>query len=265
MFGSRKLDEAGSAGYHLLMPDQQPTASDQTQSADPTVAEMLVSPPRAAVRARWGELVFLIALSIYAVLALLAHRFAYFAWDIELARHIQAVSMPGFGTLMIGVSLLGNAPLSWALVSLVGIALIRLGLRAEGIISISCAVTGSILNTLFKLWIGRPRPTVELVNVAGSFKHDSFPSGHVVFFVTFFGFAVFLTYVLLKPGLLRRALLTVFGLLIGLVGVSRVYLGAHWPSDVVGAYLAAGMWLVIWIEIYRRIKARGNKELRIAN
>jgi undecaprenyl-diphosphatase len=44
--------------------------------------------------------------------------------------------------------------------------------------------------------------------------------------------------------------------LISVVGISRVYLGAHWPSDVVGAYLAGGIWLMLMIEVYRRIQAK---------
>src|SRR5262249_31321362 len=131
---------------------------------------------------------------------------------------------------------------------------IRAGLRPEGVICMAGPATGSLVNMLLKLAIGRPRPTEDLVNVAGLYRHESFPSGHVVFFVEFFGFLFFLSCVLLMPGSLRRASLIVLGLLIALVGVSRVYLGAHWPSDVVGACLAGGVWLMLMIEIYRRVR-----------
>jgi undecaprenyl-diphosphatase len=194
-------------------------------------------------------------LCVYAALAVLAHRYAYFGWDLSLARRIQSIPIPGFDRVMAGVSLLGNGWVAWPLVVVSGIALIKRGLRAEGTICMAGAGSGWVLNQLLKLTIGRPRPSGSLVNVAGAFHFESFPSGHVVFFVEFFGFLLFLAVVLLKRGPLRRALLIAPGLLIVLVGVSRVYLGALWPSDVVGAYLAGGLWLMLMIEVYRRIKA----------
>ena len=72
----------------------------------------------------------------------------------------------------------------------------------------------------------------------------------------FFGFLLFLCYVLLKRGPLRITSFVVLGLMIALIGPSRVYMGAHWPSDTLGAYLWGGMLLMILIEIYRRLKAR---------
>lgn len=238
------------------MPEQPPSVSDPIQSDDSSVAELIVSPPRAAARARWAETIFLMSLCVYAVLAVLAHRYAYFDWDLWLARSIQSISLPGFETAMISVSLLGNGWIAWALVAVAGIGLIKAGLRAEGVFCMAGAGSGWLVNQLLKMSIGRPRPSVALVNVAGTFRFESFPSGHVVFFVEFFGFLLFLGLVLLKRGPLRHASLIAPGLLIALVGVSRVYLGAHWPSDVVGAYLAGGIWLMLMIEVYRRIKAK---------
>lgn len=224
-------------------------------SVDSNGAEEIGSQPRVARRVGRAAVAFLVTLSGYAALGVLAHHYPYFDWDLSLARSIQSISLPGFGMVMIAVSFLGGW-IAWPLVVAAGVALLRKGLRAEGLICMAGVGLGGAANLLLKLLIGRPRPTDLLLHVARVYHHESFPSGHVVFFVEFFGFLFFLSYVMLKRGPWRLASLVVLGLLIALVGVSRVYLGAHWPSDVLGAYLAGGIWLVLMIQVYRRIKAK---------
>jgi undecaprenyl-diphosphatase len=238
------------------MSDQAEPSSGAIEDLDST-PEIIVAPPHAASRARWAAAIFFVVLIIYGAVAVLAHRYSYFNWDVTLARGIQAVSLPGFAALMTAVSLLGNGWIACPLVIVAGLALIRTGLRAQGVLCMSGVAAGWLVNSLTKLLIGRPRPSDELVHIVRAYQSDSFPSGHVVFFVDFFGFLFFLAYVLLKTGPLRRASLTVLGLLIVLVGISRVYLGAHWPSDVAGAYLAGGIILMLMIEVSRRITAKG--------
>jgi undecaprenyl-diphosphatase len=105
--------------------------------------------------------------------------------------------------------------------------------------------------------IGRPRPTAELVGFAYRSDELSFPSGHVVFYVCYFGFLFFAAYALMRRGSnLRRAALVLSALPVLLIGFSRVTLRAHWPSDVLGAYLLGGVWLGFTLELYRRWKRR---------
>ena len=236
------------------MVDESGTVSEEREGAPG--AEIVVSPRRAALRAYRGEIVFGVTLILYAALAGLAHHYDYFGWDLRLERAIQSITVPGFNTLMRLTSMLGNGWLPVVEVSVAGLILLFARLRIECLIGVVGVATGSGVNRLFKAWISRPRPTEPLVQVAYNVAHESFPSGHVVFFIEFFGFLLFLSYVLLKPSAVRRLSLALCGLLIALVGVSRVYLGAHWPSDVVGAYLAGGMWLMLMIEVYRRLKSK---------
>ncbi len=213
-------------------------------------------PHRSAARARRVETVFGSALIVYSALAVLAHRYAYFSWDLNFARFVQEIKLPGFETLMIWTSVPGNGLIPWALVIATGAVLILARLRIEGIICMAGAGAGALIDRLMKATIDRPRPLDSLVRVMGEFHHESFPSGHVFFFVSFFGFLFFLAYALLKKGLLQRLLFLLFAIPLVLIGLSRVYQGAHWPSDIAGAYLAGGAWLMLMIEIYRRLKLK---------
>jgi undecaprenyl-diphosphatase len=152
------------------------------------------------------------------------------------------------------VSVPGTGATPFVLVILTAIVLFIARLRVAAAICAIGAALGSILDTLLKELSDRPRPTSSLVQVLGHYDQESFPSGHVFFYVEFFGFLLFLSLLYLKPGLGRRVVVVMLSLLIALIGVSRVYLGAHWPSDVVGAYLGGGIWLWIMIATYRRVR-----------
>ena len=237
------------------------TPKAEASADDPLVngageTELTVSPRRAVARARWAEIVFVTALALYGALAVLAHAYAYFAWDVAINRAIRSVTLPGFDPLMVGLSWLGSGIMPTVLVVGTGMALYAARFRLEGIFCMIGVTLGSVINSLMKLAIARPRPGPDVIEVMRHYNHNSFPSGHVEFFVTFFGFLLFLNYVLLKHGPLRRACFVVFGLMIALIGVSRVYMGAHWPSDTIGAYLMGGLWLMLMIEAYRRMKTK---------
>jgi undecaprenyl-diphosphatase len=83
-----------------------------------------------------------------------------------------------------------------------------------------------------------------------------FPSGHVVFYTGFFGFLWFLSYTLLKRSRRRTVLLWSLAALVALVGPSRIYLGAHWASDVIGGYLLGSLALLGEIWLYEWGKGR---------
>jgi membrane-associated phospholipid phosphatase len=109
------------------------------------------------------------------------------------------------------------------------------------------------INLMVKDLIQRPRPASNLVNVFAKLTNFSFPSGHVMSYISYIGFydfIGFLAFSLLKPSLKRSFLLACFGGLVVLIGASRIYLGQHWASDVLGAYLLGSLTLEAHIQIY---------------
>jgi membrane-associated phospholipid phosphatase len=140
----------------------------------------------------------------------------------------------------------------------VSLLLILIKKRLEAIVCLCGVGLGAAVNAMTKVIVARPRPDQSLVQVIAQYNHDSFPSGHTFFFVEFFGFLFFILYVTPLRPRVRRTFLISLGILIAFIGVSRVYMGAHWPSDVIGGYLAGTLWLVLMIKVYERLKTRQN-------
>ena len=210
-----------------------------------------------ALRRLWtAEIFYTAALLGFAVLALLANWYARFSWDATLQHWIRNVQAPGFGEFMRLVSIPGNGLIPHILTVLTLLLFLSMRLRSEAFgILLSTAASG-LLNTTLKILVGRPRPLVESGSIS-SFSGNSFPSGHVTFFVCYFGFLFFVAYALLPRGSLSRRLVLLVSLLpILLIGISRVYLTAHWPSDTLGSYLFGGVWLAFSLDMYRRWKGR---------
>lgn len=88
-----------------------------------------------------------------------------------------------------------------------------------------------------KTLISRPRPTEDLVYVMEQSSGYSFPSGHVTHYVIFLGTLTFIASEKINSGIVRHFIKIAVLLVLVCVGLSRIYLGAHWPSDVLGGYL----------------------------
>lgn len=209
---------------------------------------------------RFRAVVFQIGMAVllaaFGILTWLVRRSAYFPVDLSVTRAIQRGNDPFTDALWRFVSWAGNSPQAAILPLMMVIVLVMLGLRWEAVVAALTAIVVESTNLLVKVTIHRPRPASDLVHVTGLFKSYSFPSGHVMFYTGFYGFLFFLTYVLLKPSWKRTLLLIVFGGAIALVGPSRIYLGAHWFSDVMGAYLLGGIELFVFIVFYHWGKPR---------
>ena len=130
-----------------------------------------------------------------------------------------------------------------AILSFVIIKNKKIGLAIIGNLGIS-----AILNYILKIILQRPRPTgYRLIEETGY----SFPSGHSMASMAFYGFFVYLVYKNVKNKYAKWSLITVLSLLIILIGLSRVYLGVHYLSDVLGGFLVTISYLIIYIQLIK--------------
>ena len=188
--------------------------------------------------------------AVFVVLAVVAHFVAYFPIDLTITQAVQAYDGQLFDRLMFGVSWLGFFPQAVPISAVVILALFFGGQRWAAVATLFATLsTGA--GALVKLVVSRPRPSAELVHVLRQLSSSGFPSGHVLSTTAFCGFLVFLCCTLFKPSFGRSAVLVMLSLLIALMGLSRIYLGQHWFSDVLGAYLFGSLWLTLTIRFYR--------------
>ncbi|MBF6612735.1 MAG: phosphatase PAP2 family protein [Chloroflexi bacterium] len=228
---------------------QQVTAAVQQQAQKITVA-----PRKAIYRGKRFLIVYGTMVGAAGVLAVLARRYRYFPADIGITRLLQKPNSKLYDALMQAVSDLGWRWISVGTRASVVTLMWAAGFRMESAFTLS-TWSGDVLTGLIKTPVQRPRPTRDLVRVVSDLKEASFPSGHVVHYVTFYGFLFYLGFTQLKQRWFRTALLTFLAGIILLVGPSRIYMGQHWPSDVGGAYLVGMLWLGLTIIAYLETKA----------
>ena len=181
---------------------------------------------------------------------------AYLSGDLWITQFLQRFNDPYFHWLMVAVSWPGYQGRQWIVAVCVAALLLRFRLRIEAACVLISLGSGFLLANVIKIIVARPRPSPELVEVYLRQSTLSFPSGHVVSYMALFGFLFYLVHTLMRRSALRSALLVILGALIGLVGLSRVYLGAHWASDALAGYCIGLLWLALMIQLYCRLKSR---------
>lgn len=115
----------------------------------------------------------------------------------------------------------------------------------------------TILNQIIKFIMQRPRPTeFRIIEETGY----SFPSGHSMVSLAFYGYLVYLIYKYINNKHLKRTLIIILSILICVIGVSRIYLGVHYTSDVLGGFLISLAYLIIYIELVNKFRLEKNKD-----
>ena len=190
---------------------------------------------------------------IVIALGFVVHTHSVLPVDVNFTTAVQQVHIVAFQRLMILISTFGYPP--WAeiieAVAIVALLLLRRPLEAL-FLALTLLVDG--LAALVKIIVARPRPSPKDVLVLLRLGSYSYPSGHVVHYTIFYGFLIVVLVVCWRSSWWRTTLIAICAALIALVGLSRIYLGEHWLSDVVAGYLLAGVCLVALVAAYRRFR-----------
>ena len=122
--------------------------------------------------------------------------------------------------------------------------------KKVGLLTSTNLIIITILNQALKIIVQRPRPTeYRIINEAGY----SFPSGHSMVSMAFYGFLIYLIYKNIKNKYLKISLIVVLSLLIVMIGISRIYLGVHYTSDVCAGFLVSLSYLIIYINFANKL------------
>ena len=123
------------------------------------------------------------------------------------------------------------------------------------------ALTSLLLMMVLKQFFHRERPLVPLLEAA---KGMSFPSGHSLMSATFYGLLIYLVWRNINNGAVKWALTVLLSLLIFFIGLSRIYLRVHYPTDVIAGLSLGFVWLVLSITILNKMERIGKKEVSVA-
>jgi undecaprenyl-diphosphatase len=211
----------------------------------------VIQPPVSARSARWlWPALSLGALSACGVAALIVEELAEgdtFRFDSAI---LLALRQPGNVGVAVGpawvlqsaidLSALGGFTLLWLLGSAALASMIYSGRRAEAALIGASVVGASVINAILKIVLNRARP--DVVPHLAVVSNASFPSGHAMISA-----AVYLTVGIMLAETQTRAAPRAYivgfaGLLVFLIGCSRVYLGVHWPSDVLAGWCFGTVW-----------------------
>lgn len=171
--------------------------------------------------------------------------------DKMMAQFVRSIRCDEMDFFMKFVTSFGNTATIFILLCLVVWLLIKMVKNKKlAMIFFGSLVSNVLLNQLIKAVIRRERPVNSLIYVGGF----SFPSGHAMVSMAFYGMLIYLFYKLVKNKIFRNVLICSFGLLILLIGFSRIYLGVHYFSDVLVGFSLSLLYLDVFSSLTNKYK-----------
>lgn len=182
----------------------------------------------------------------------------FYKLDIWINSFIESIQSPPFNIALNIITKLGSPGILSLLAIIITIILILRKKWYYFTLLLLGMVGGQVLKTITKIYISRERPENAIIEVS----NYSFPSGHATIAIIFFVLVAYSFRNEIKNLKLRHGFLTSSALLILLIGISRIYLNAHWTSDVLAGFILGIFWITFLVLILKLIIIYiGNKKL----
>ncbi|WP_257146172.1 phosphatase PAP2 family protein [Priestia megaterium] len=196
----------------------------------------------------------MLSILCFGILSMLIRGQMLTQYDHAIIFFIQEFESSLLTSIMNAFTFIGSTP-SVIAISLLSLFFLYklLNHRVELILFIVIVGGHAILNQILKLFFHRDRPDLHrLIEVEGY----SFPSGHAMSAFAVYGALSFLLWHDIPTRWGRTILVLVSSIIILAIGISRIYLGVHYPSDIIGGFFASGIWLALSIWFYQRYQEK---------
>jgi undecaprenyl-diphosphatase len=191
----------------------------------------------------------MIILGVFFWIAHLIGQHRIIAFDKRLTDAVRSLSSNEATVWMERFTNVGSGLYVLFIVVLFAVGLAVIGYRRELLFYLGVIGFSSLLNIVLKILFHRARPDIHRIIQASGY---SFPSGHSMSAFTLYGITAYFLWKHLRSFWIRIFVILVVILLVLMIGISRVYLGVHYPSDVIGGYLVSAAWLSMSIGLYKR-------------
>ena len=202
------------------------------------------------MKLRWADSLLI----AFAILAIAVATVGPNAFDLRITLALQRLTVAD--VWFQAASMFGGDSVDIILPIIAVFALGAIGWWREAAFMTASTVGLGLLQVGIKHVVDRPRPEFP-IRIEALTAGSSFPSGHVMEYLALFGFMAVIIATRVRPSVGRTVGLVVLVCLCCVIGPSRIYLGAHWTTDVIGAYLIGGWWLAVCARGYHGTLGRG--------
>ena len=173
-------------------------------------------------------------------------------YDEQITQFFVSRRTPGLTKYMLFVTYVGDVYGYLIVLALCILITTLVFKRWKWVLQITLVLAlSAVSNMILKRFIDRARPGIEhMVSV----ETLSYPSGHAMSAMAFYGFLIFVFYRFKMNIVLKMTCILILAILILSIGISRIYLGVHFPSDIVGGFIAGFIWVVFCVLLFHTIE-----------